>query len=323
MLRRCVFVSLFVCVGCGVSVTPQSDGALADAALDRDDAATHDSTADQQIADTQDASQTDSHNDVPDDDATADAANDEAMRPPFSRVVFLDTSLLRDTAELERVEAARIAPHDGGSWSRTQSGPCVVESRVQRTYTRFADSLEVQQLSPEQAPFFAQAAMDERLVWKTYSNIFSEGDRLRITARRADWPTPWSIELTTPVVALVTVPTWRVFDVSYREPLQFRWRSAGVSPEALVRITFLRTTSAAEPRVFNEWLLECDVEPWREQATITLSDHPLFPLRPGVDRALVILVDTVLTQHATLPNGERVIIENRSNARSVAPNLTP
>ncbi|MFO0559994.1 MAG: hypothetical protein U0269_18415 [Polyangiales bacterium] len=333
MMRRALTTSALVLIGCGNSVWPQPDHGSIDAALDHREAPVPDVGLDRSFADSlDDASEasdrgdasSDSTEDASEDAAAAgDAASDEALRPPFSRVVFLDTSLLRDTAELERVEAFRIAPHGRGAWSRVQSGPCAVETRIQRAYTPFADTLEVRPLSPEQAPFAAQLGTDERLFWRTYSNVFSEGDRLRITATRSDWTAPWQVELTTPVVALVSNPSWRVWDISYREPIQFRWRSTGVSADASVRVTFIRTQSAGTPGLYDEWELQCDVEPWREQATITLADHPLFPLRPGVDRALVIRVDTVITQQGTLPSGEAVIIETRSNARSIAPNLNP
>jgi hypothetical protein len=257
----------------------------------------------------------------PDVEARDVATEDEALRPPFSRVTFIDTSLRRSD-QLERVEAIRVAPSSGGSWQIQSARDCVLESNVYPTITRFADTLEVRQLSPEQAPFFAEVLPDGMLWWRSYSNIFDAGDRLRITANRADWARAWQIELTTPVSVTVTTPATPTHFVSYSQPLLFRWRSEGVSPDAIVRITFRRFGN----RGYDHWRLMCDVEPWREQATIFLPNYPAFPALPidgAADLGLNIFVDTIITHQDTLPNGELVIVETTANAMLIAPVIQP
>jgi hypothetical protein len=308
-------------LACGVAVSPVDRDAVGDAsAADRPDDAVLEADAGRDVlgdtsADTATRDASDAHD---------SAALDDVLPVPFSRVVFLDTALRRST-ELERVEAVRIDPQAGGSWRRERSGGCYVETSIQPTFTRFADALEVRQLSPEQAPFFAELLPDQKLRWRSFSNIFSSGDRLRITARRSDWPTEWVSELTTPVSVIVSEPASETYYVSYTQPLQFRWDATGVAADAVVRVSALRFAYRGRDGFLDEWRLQCDFEPWRGRGSIRFADHPAFPMR-GVtpsNMSAIIQVDTVLTHTDRLPNGETVLIETVSNARSIAPTLTP
>jgi hypothetical protein len=327
MTHRSILLALLSMtpLACGVVVSPVDRDAAGDASpADRPDDTVLDADAGRDVVgdastDAADAGDTVDAADAHDADAVVDV-----VPLPVSRLMFLDTALRRST-ELERVEAVRIDPSGGGSWRRERSGGCFVETSIQPTFTRFADALEVRQLSPEQAPFFAELLADQKLRWRSFSNIFSSGDRLRITARRSDWPTEWVSELTTPVSVIVSEPTSETYYVSYTQPLQFRWDATGVAADAVVRVSALRFAYRGRDGFLDEWRLQCDFEPWRGRGSIRFADHPAFPMR-GVapsESSAIIRVDTVLTHTDRLPNGEAVLIETVSNARSIAPTLTP
>lgn len=258
----------------------------------------------------------------------ADALSDtpdvvgDVLSPPFSRLVITEASLDRSD-QWESLEASRFAPSGSGIWRQQRSGGCVLEHLQHPVITPFSDSLEVNVLDPPQLPLLAVRRRDSSLRWQGSGSTFDAGARLVILARRSDWPTEWRIERRPPVSVIVREPPQATYFVNPSRPLRFRWSSRGVDAEALVRISVLSFPYNAAADLADQWSLSCEIEAWREELTLTLADHPAFPIPAVIPPpfSVVIRVDTVLTSRETLPNGELVLVDSMANSFFLAPSI--
>jgi hypothetical protein len=308
-------------VACGSNVSPASDAAPdqhapldSDAAIDARDAGERDAVSTDRIA----------PNDSMADAAEATDAADESLRTPFSRVEFVDTALRRSD-QWEALRARRFEPSGGGTWRRTRSRNCHVEFAATPIYTPFADAVELRSIVPEGTTQTASLRPDNAVEWWGAASTYYPGNVLRVRARRSDWPAEWTTDITVPTSVIVTTPTFeQALELRYSSSQLFRWSSMGVSPDAIVRITYSQRRYGASRVEYDESLIICEFEAWRGQATMAMSDHPDFPSAfEFPNNSIVVSVDTVLKRTERLPNGEPVIVEEQANSAVYAPRISP
>ncbi len=306
-------VIAFAVSACGESVRPT---------LDASDASVVDVNVDARpLVDVRDANARDATDALGDVADVSDVIVD-SLRPPFSRLVIAEASLDR-SVEWEAVEAMRIAPREPGIWQQIASGRCVVEQLHHPALTSFSDSLEVNVLDPPQAPLSAVRRRDTSLRWQGGDSTFDAGARLAIIARRSDWPSEWRLERRPPVSVNVREPPQETYFVNPAQPLRFRWSSRGVDGQAVVRVQVLSFPYNATADLADQWSLTCETEAWREELTLTLAEHPAFPIPAAIPPpfSVVIRVDTVVASREMLPNGELVLVDSMANSFRIAPNI--
>jgi hypothetical protein len=317
----CYPLFALLAVACGANVSPANDATA-------EQPATIDASAPADATDARERDTSASDRPVLRDAADAtDASNggDESLRPPFSRVEFIDSSLRRATDEWETLRARRFAPSGGGTWRRSRSRNCFVEFGSTPIYTPFADAVEFRSIEPPGATQTAQLRPDDSLEWWGADSTYYAGDRLQVSARRSDWPTEWTTNITVPTSVRVIAPTFtQALEVSYSTPLLFRWSSAGVDPEAIVRISYSQRRDRGSRANYEEWRIICEFEAWREQATILMQDHPEFPSTFAFPHSSIVIdVNTVLSRLERLPNGDVVLVEEQASSASYAPGVNP
>jgi len=77
-----------------------------------------------------------------------------------------------------------------------------------------------------------------------------------------------------------------------------------------------RCFSRTDTRNWDLSTFRCAFEAWPERASITPSAHPAFRQSVGASDGIVFNVDTVRRSIRQFPDGERVLVEERSNSYS-------
>jgi hypothetical protein len=305
VVRLLAVVSLSACGNVLLPERPEAGDVASDRAADATD---RDAPSDARVS-------TDAHIDAGGD---ASVGEDASVRPdgaglPSARLVVVEASPSRSLLS-ESLTAYRVDPRAGGSIATTTSGPCVVENTVQPAYGSFADAVSLITVGRESV---AQRRPDQALVWRAMAeDIIEPSMTALVNVRRAGWPSVWttplqfptSVQVLEPAVAPLVIPTDATIDV--------RWESMGHWDDVVVELIFERYFFRSDTRNWDLSTIRCAFEAWRERGSVTPSAHPAFRQPVGASDGIVFNVDTVRRSIRQFPDGERVLVEERSNSYS-------